>query len=195
MLELKNVRSMRSMIIALALAMATVLGGSAMPSGAALAQSSGKDVPLVIGTLDWQAIQTQSKAGKSLMSTLQQRGKAINQDIAKKEQAIRAKREQLEQQRSALQPADYEAKRKALEKEFDGLRKEANTKRKDLEKARNAGFEQILKALDGVIRDVADKRGLTLILHRSAVVLGADAWDITEEVKKALDAKLPAVKI
>lgn len=195
MLELKNVRSMRSLIIALALAMATVLGGSAIPSGAALAQSTGKDVPLVIGTLDWQEIQTQSKAGKSLMSTLQQRGKTINQDIAKKEQAIRAKREQLEQQRSALQPADYEAKRKALEKEFDGLRKEANTKRKELEKARNAGFEQILKTLDGVIRDVADKRGLTLILHRSAVVLGADAWDITDEVKKALDAKLPAVKI
>lgn len=188
-------RSMKNCIIAVAVAVAALIGGWSIPLHSAVAQESAKDVPVVIGTLDWQEIQTQSKAGKSLMSTLQQRGKAINQDIAKKEQAIRAKREQLEQQRSALQPADYEAKRKALEKEFDGLRKEANTKRKDLEKARNAGFEQILKALDGVIRDVADKRGLTLILHRSAVVLGADAWDITDEVKKALDAKLPAVKI
>ena len=48
------------------------------------------------------------------------------------------------------------------------------------------GDEQIRKALDGVIRDVADKRSLTLIINRSAVLLGADAWDITTEVKKAL---------
>lgn len=188
-------RSMKNCIIAVAVAVAALIGGWSIPLHSAVAQESAKDVPVVIGTLDWQEIQTQSKAGKSLMQTLQQRAKAINADVSKKEQAIRAKRQQLEQQRASLQAADYEAKRAQIDKEFEALRKESNTKRKELEKARNAGFEQMLKALDGVIRDVADKRGLTIILHRSAVVLGPDAWDITSEVKKALDAKLPAVKI
>lgn len=186
---------MRTRFIALALVVVTTLAGTAIALYPAAAQTAAKDIPVVIGTLDWQEIQTQSKAGKSLVTTLQQRAKSINADVSKKEQAIRAKRQQLEQQRASLQPADYEAKLSALEKEFAALRQDATSKRKDLEKARNAGFEQILKVLDGVIRDVADKRGLTLILHRSAVVLGADAWDITEEVKKALDAKLPSVKI
>jgi Skp family chaperone for outer membrane proteins len=195
MLEFNNVRSMRSWIIAFAVVIATAAGGSAIPAGAALAQASGKDIPIVVGTLDVPTLLTQSKAGKSLAATLQQKGKAINADISKKEQGLRTKRQQLEQQRSALQPADYEAQLALLEKEFNALRKEATTKRKDIEKAQNAGLEQIRKALDGVIREVADKRGLTLIINRSAVVLGADDWDITNEVKKALDAKLPAVKL
>lgn len=189
-------RSMKHCIIAFAVAIATVTGGLTVPLYSASAQeTAAKDIPVVIGTMDWQEIQTQSKAGKSLMATLQQRAKTINADVNKKEQAIRAKMQQLEQQRASLQPADYELKRGQINKEFDALRKDSNAKRKELEKARNSGFEQILKVLDGVIRDVADKHGLTLILHRSAVVLGPDAWDITNEVKKALDAKLPAVKI
>jgi len=189
------VRSMRTRIIALAVAVATAAAGSAIALQSAAAQTAAKDIPIVVGTLDVPELLTQSKAGKSLATTLQQRSKTINADIGKKEQNLRAKRQQLEQQRSSLQPADYEAQLATLEKEFAALRKEATGKRKEIEKAQNSGLEQIRKALDGVIRDVADKRGLTLIINRSAVVLGADDWDITNEVKKALDAKLPAVKI
>lgn len=188
-------RSMKFLIIALGVAISATLGGATLLPTAATAQEAAKDVPLVVGTLDWQDIQLKSKAGKSLTSTLQSRSKAFDQDISKKEDAIRAERTALEKQKTKLEPADYETKRKAIDKKFETLRKDAAAKRKELQKARDAGYSQMLKALDGVIREIADKRGLTLILHRSAVVLGPDAWDITEEVKKALDAKLPSVKI
>ena len=82
-----------------------------------------------------------------------------------------------------------------LQAEFNAFRKDAKEKRKEIDKARRAGLDQIRKTLDGVIRAVADKRGMTLIIDRSAIVLGAPDWDITEDVMKALDAKLPAVKI
>jgi outer membrane protein len=196
MLEFHNVRSMRYWIVVLAVAIAAAAGGTSIPANPALAQAAtGKDIPIVVGTLDVPVLLTESKAGKSLAATLQQKGKAINADISKKEQGLRAKRQQLEQQRSSMQAKDYEAQLAQLEKDFNALRKDATTKRKEIEKAQNAGLEQIRKALDGVIREVADKRGLTLIINRSAVVLGADDWDITNEVKKALDAKLPAVKL
>ena len=107
----------------------------------------------------------------------------------------RAKRQQLEQQRSSLQAADYQAKLADLEKQFDTLRKNASAKRKELELARNKGLEQISKTLDGVIRDIAQKRGLTLVINKSLVVLAAENWDITAEVQKGLDAKLPKVNI
>ena len=188
-------RSMKILIIALGVAISATLGGATMLTKAATAQESAKDVPLVVGTLDWQEISQKSKAGKSLSATLQSRSKAFDQEIGKKEDAIRAERTALEKQKSKLEPADYDAKRKAIDKKFESLRKDAAAKRKELQKARDNGYQQMLKALDVVIRDIADKRGLTLILHRSAVVLGPDAWDITEEVKKALDAKLPSVKI
>jgi outer membrane protein len=193
-LEPDNVRSMRTWIIALALAIAAA-GGIAIPVHPAIAQAAQQNVPLVVGTLDLQTILKQSKAGQSLEAALIAKSKAINADIGQTEQGLRAKRQQLEQQRSSLQPADYQAKLADLEKQFDTLRKNASTKRKELELARNKGLEQISKTLDGVIRDIAQKRGLTLVINKSLVVLAAENWDITAEVQKGLDAKLPKVSI
>lgn len=187
-------RSMRTWIIALAVAIAAAVGGIAIPVYPSAAQSA-QNVPLVVGTLDLQTILKQSKAGQSLEAALIAKSKAINADIGQTEQGLRAKRQQLEQQRSSLQPADYQAKLADLEKQFDTLRKNASAKRKELELARNKGLEQISKTLDGVIRDIAQKRGLTLVINKSLVVLAAENWDITAEVQKGLDAKLPKVNI
>ena len=173
-------RSMRTWIIALAVAIAAAVGGIAIPVYPAAAQSA-QNVPLVVGTLDLQTILKQSKAGQSLEAALVAKSKAINADIGQTEQGLRAKRQQLEL-------AD-------LEKQFDTLRKNASAKRKELELARNKGLEQISKTLDGVIRDIAQKRGLTLVINKSLVVLAAENWDITAEVQKGLDAKLPKVNI
>lgn len=188
-------RTMRSWIIALAVAIAAAAGGTLVPVHAAVAQTAAKDIPVVVGTLDVQTILTKSKAGKSLEAALLAKSKAINTEIQKTEQGLRARRQQLEQQRSSLPPADYQAKLAQLEKEFDALRKNASAKRKELETARKSGLEQIFKALDVVIKDIAEKRGLTLVINRSLVVLAAEDWDITADVQKGLDAKLPKVTI
>lgn len=186
-------RSMRIWIIALVVAVATAAGGTAIPLHSAAAQA--QNPPLVVGMLDLQTILKKSKAGQSLEQALLAKSKAINAEIGKTEQGLRAKRQQLEQQRSSLPPADFQAKLSALQKEFDALRKNASAKRKDLEMARNKGLEQISKTLDVVIKDIAQKRGLTLVINKSLVVLAADDWDITAEVQKGLDAKLPKVSI
>lgn len=186
-------RSMRTWIIALAAAIATVAGGIAIPVHSAVAQA--QNVPLVVGTLDLQVILKQSKAGQSLEAALVAKSKTINADIGTKEQGLRASRQKLEQARSSLQPADYEAQRAALDKQFEALRTNASAKRRELEQARNKGLEQISKTLDIVIKDIAKQRGLTLIVNKSLVVLAAEDWDITAEVKKGLDAKLPKVNI
>lgn len=188
-------RSMRTWIIALTVAIMVVGGGSTISVHSAAAQTATQNVPLVVGTLDLQSILKQSKAGQSLEQALLAKSKAINAEIGKTEQGLRAKRQQLEQQRSSLPPADFQAQLSQLQKEFDALRQSASAKRKELEQARNKGLEQISKTLDSVIRDIAEKRGLTLVINKSLVVLAAENWDITAEVQKGLDAKLPKVSI
>jgi outer membrane protein len=188
------VRSMRTWIIALAVAIAATTGGIAIPVHSAAAQAA-QNAPLVVGIIDLQTILKQSKAGQSLEQALLTRSKSINAEIGKTEQGLRAKRQKLEQSRSSLAPADFQAQLSALQKGFDALRKNASAKRKELELARNKGLEQISKSLDVVVSDIAKKRGLTLIINRSLVVLAAEGWDITAEVQKGLDAKLPKVSI
>ncbi len=187
-------RSMRIWIIALIVAAATIGGGIAIPVHSAAAQAT-QNVPLVVGVVDRPTIFKKSKAGQSLEQALGDKRKAINAEISKTEQGLRAKRQQLEQQRSSLPPADYQAKVAQLDKEFEALRKSANAKLKDWEQSRKKGLDQILQTLEGVIRDIAQKRGMTLIVDRAMIVMAAEAWDITNEVVKGLDAKLPKVSI
>ena len=189
-------RSMRTWIIALAVAIATAAGGIAIPVHPAVAQATqSAPAPLVIGIIDLQTILKKSKAGQSLEQALLSKSKTINAEIGKTEQGLRAKRQKLEQSRSSLAPADFQAQLSALQKEFDALRKNASTKRKELELARNKGLQQISNSLDVVVSDIAKKRGLTLIINKSLIVMAAQEWDITAEVQKGLDAKLPKVSI
>jgi len=188
------VRSMRTWIIALAVAITATAGGTAIPVHSAVAQAA-QNAPLVVGIIDLQTILKKSKAGQSLEQALLAKSKTINAEIGKTEQGLRAKRQKLEQSRSSLAPAEFQAQLSALQKEFDALRKNASTKRKELEAARNKGLQQISNSLDAVVGDIAKKRGLTLIINKSLVVMAAQEWDITAEVQKGLDAKLPKVSI
>ena len=150
---------------------------------------------MVVGILDMQTIVKQSKAGKSLDAIKSAKSKAMNAEVSKTEQSLRAKRQQLDQARSSMSLADYEAKRAEMDKQFDALRKSVIAKRKELVQLHNSGIEQIFNVLDGVIRDIAAKRGLTIIINRSFVVMSEESWDITKEALKGLDAKLPKVNL
>jgi Skp family chaperone for outer membrane proteins len=196
---------MRIWIIALAFAIAAPAGLAISVHSAAAqtvqnapaAQSApaAQTVPVVVGILDMQTIMQQSKAGQSLEAIKSAKAKAMNADMAQTEQNLRTKRQQLDQARSSMTPADYEAKRTDLDKQFEAFRKTAIAKRKELAQLYNKGIEQIFKTLETVIDDVAKKRGLTLIINRSFVVMSVPSWDITKDVLKGLDAKLAKVTL
>ena len=50
-------------------------------------------------------------------------------------------------------------------------------------------------ALIAVIRQVAQSRGMNLVLHRAQVALNMNAFDISDEVTKELNIVLPAVTV
>jgi Skp family chaperone for outer membrane proteins len=155
-------------------------------------------IPVVVGVLDTQAILNTSSAGKSLNTQWNAAMKALNDDMQKKEDALRAQVQQLETARGANPPisqADYVAKRKAIEQQ-DQQYQQAFTKNKQawdgrLDKARDS----IATAARKAMQDVAKQRGLTLILDRAAVPYSPQPWNITDEVLARLNKALPSVKL
>ncbi len=155
-------------------------------------------IPVVVGVLDTQAILNVSSAGKSLNTQWNAALKALNDDMAKKEDGLRAQAQQLEQARNAnppIAPADYANKRKALEQQ-DVQFQQAFAKNKAgwdarLDKAR----ESIAIAARKAMQDVAKQRGLTLILDRAAVPYSPQPWNITDDVMTRLNKALPTVKL
>jgi len=155
-------------------------------------------IPVIVGVLDTQAILNVSSAGKALNTQWTAAIKALTDDMAKKEDALRVQAQQLETARSGnppMTPADYAAKRKALEQQ-DVQYQQAFAKNKQtwdtrLDKAR----ESIATAARKAMQDVAKQRGLTLILDRAAVPYSPQPWNITDEVMARLNKALPSVKL
>ena len=153
-------------------------------------------IPVIVGVLDTQAILNTSSAGKALNTQWNAAMKALNDDMKKKEDGLRAQAQQLEAARGNNPPsADYLAKRKALEQQ-DVQYQQAFAKNKQawdgrLDKARDS----IATAARKAMQDVAKQRGLTLVLDRAAVPYSPQPWNITDEVLARLNKALPSVKL
>jgi Skp family chaperone for outer membrane proteins len=178
-----------------ALAQTTAPAAPAAPAGGAI---QANQIPIVVGVLDTQAILNVSSAGKSLNTQWNAAMKALNDDMAKKEDGLRAQAQQLEAARAGnppITPADYAAKRKVIEQQ-DIQFQQAFAKNKQAWDARlNKARDSIANAARKAMQDVAKQRGLTLILDRSAVPYSPSPWNITDEVMARLNKALPSVKL
>ena len=64
-----------------------------------------------------------------------------------------------------------------------------------IQEAAQYSLAQIERTLIAVIRQVAEARGMNLVLHRAQVALNVNQFDITEQVTDQLNKILPSVVI
>ena len=64
-----------------------------------------------------------------------------------------------------------------------------------IQEAAQVALGQIERTLIGIIRQVAESRGMNLVLHRSQVALNVQEFDITDAVAAQLNRALPTVQI
>jgi Skp family chaperone for outer membrane proteins len=155
-------------------------------------------IPVVVGVLDTQAILNTSAAGKALNTQWNAAMKALNDDMAKKDDGLRAQVQQLETARGGNPPisqADYLAKRKALEQQAAQFQQAFAKNRQAWDARLNKARDSIATAARKAMQDIAKQRGLTLILDRAAVPYSPSPWNITDEVLTRLNKALPSVKL
>ena len=192
-----TLRSLRLFAVSGVLALGAIACDSGLNLAAAqtAAPQPAGQYPLVVGVLDGDAVLNGSNAGKSLRQQYDQKVKALQADVAKQEDALRTQLQNLQSQRSSLQPQDFEAKQIAIRQQADKLRQDAIAKRKAIntsaEKARGALIQSAQKSL----QEVAQQKGLTLVIDKSATHLSAPGWDITNEVLQRLNKAMPTIKM
>jgi outer membrane protein len=175
-------------------ALGVLLVGSSIHPAPAFGQASELPQPIV-GVVDWDLVMNESKAGKSARGQLEKQAAAFKEEYKKQRKAFDASEAKLQAQQKSL--SDAELKQKVDELNAQGAKIEKALSQQD--KALDANYkkarEQIGTALTGVVSDIAKKRGLTLVLKKSDVVVFAQEYDITDDAMKQLDAKLPSIKL
>lgn len=168
---------------------------SALP-GLALAQAGGKVPPAIIAVIDSQRVNREAAALKNARQQLEQFRFNFQSEIAKEEEKLRAEEQEIARQRSVLSPEAFEQRRQAFQAKVVELQKRIQERSQSLEKMLNGVREQVTVQVIEILKGLATERGFNMVLDRAQVqIFIGESIDITPEVLKRLDQRLPTVKV
>ena len=169
-----------------ALALATLLCATTP----ALAQTAA-----TIAVVNVQQIMREATAAKSVREQLESKQKAFQADITKKEEALQKEDQELAKQQSVLSKEAFAEKAKAFRTKATEVQKEVQSKKALLDNAFERALNDIQKAVNQVIADLAKEKGFTLAVPTSQVLYADTKMDISNDVLERLNKKLPKLDV
>jgi Skp family chaperone for outer membrane proteins len=149
----------------------------------------------VIGVLGVPEVMRASYAAQAVDKVIGDRREKLNQDAQKEQAAWRDLQQQLANQGSTMSPEQRRTKERELQDRITAAQKQFRDRNRIIQEAAQYSVGQIERTLVAVIRQVADSRGMNLVLHRAQVALNVNEFDITEQVATQLNKILPNVII
>ena len=119
----------------------------------------------------------------------------MQKKVQEREKALKAENLSLQEQRAILSPEAFRQRRLDFQAKVAALETDVRRFRKRIDAAGRAAMGQVKKNFSSVAADLAAERKFQLILPRAAAIYVDPAFDITDEVLKRLNKKLPTVKV
>jgi Skp family chaperone for outer membrane proteins len=177
----------RHLGLAAAMALAVLVAGAAAPAQTV--------APPVIIIVDVQQILRDSLVARNIQSQMSQRTERYTKEVTQQEDELRHVQDQLEKQRNVLAPEAFNAKMRDFQQRYDALDHGVQVTRQALQQAYNDAMTKVENTALQIIADIAAERKANLVLTKAAVLFEAPGLDITQEVIRRLDVKLPLVTL
>jgi Skp family chaperone for outer membrane proteins len=149
----------------------------------------------VIGVMGVPEVMRASTAAQLVDRVIGERREKLNQDAQTEQAAWRDLQQQLSAQRSTMSPEQIRTKERELQERITNAQKQFRERNRIIQEAAQYGVGQIERMLVAVIRQVAESRGMNLVLHRAQVALNVNEFDITDQVAQQLNKIMPTVTI
>ncbi len=149
----------------------------------------------VIGVMGVPDVMRASSAAQAIEKTIGQRRETLNQDAQKEQAAWREMQQALQADRAKLSPDQVRTRERALQERITNAQRQFRDRGRIIQEAAQYALAQIERTLIAVIRQVADSRGMNLVLHRAQVALNVNEFDITDQVTAQLNKIVPTVII
>lgn len=155
-----------------------------------------QDIPSPsIGVVDVQKVLRDSKASKSIRPTIDRMRKEFQEQVSAQEQQLRQSEQELSRQRTILAPDAFAQKRRTFSEQAREAQASVQKRRRDLDRAFNVTKNEILKNLIVVAQKVATEKKLNILIEKQFVFISARKLDVTDEIIKRLDERLPKVAV
>jgi Skp family chaperone for outer membrane proteins len=149
----------------------------------------------VIGVMGVPEVMRASSAAQQVEKIIGERREKLNVD-AQKEQAVwRDMQQALVNDRGKLSAEQARARERELQERITNSQRTFRERGRIIQEAAQYALGQIERTLISVIRQVAESRGMNLVLHRQQVALNVNEFDITDQVAEQMNKILPTVII
>jgi Skp family chaperone for outer membrane proteins len=164
------------------------LAVAVMAAGQAQAQ-------MKMAVVDVQAAMAQSKAGQSIQKQVVTERKALEAEMKKIEKTLLDEQKILTDGREKMAQEEYTKKQLALNAKATESSRDLQARDAKIKMSASATMNELAKTLAEVADSVAKEGKYDLLLTRQAVVAAPGSQDITVDVIKALDKKVPDMKL
>jgi Skp family chaperone for outer membrane proteins len=151
--------------------------------------------PPVVGVLGVPDVMHMSNAAQAVQSVIGARKEKLQAEVTRTQQVWQDMKASLQADAPKLSREQAVARERALIDRVNADRRRLQDKNRIIQEAGQVALGQIERTLIGIIRQVAESRGMNLVLHRSQVALNVQEFDITEAVALQLNKALPTVQI
>lgn len=158
-----------------------------------LAGSANADTAVAVVNIP--KIMHDSKAATSLRSQLQAKQKSFQNDLDAKEKALLAEDQALVREKNTADKAVFDKKVKEFREKAATEQRAVQGKKAALDKSFAGALEEIQKNVIEIVKQMAGEKKLNLVLSSSQALYSDSTLDITEEVLKRLDARLPTIAV
>jgi Skp family chaperone for outer membrane proteins len=149
----------------------------------------------VVGVMGVPEVMRGSTAAQQVEKVIGERREKLNQDAQKEQNTWREMQQALGNDRAKLAPDQIRARERELQDRITTAQRKFRERNQIIQQAAQVGLGQIERTLISVIREVAESRGMNLVLHRAQVALNINEFDITDQVTAQLNKILPTVLI
>jgi outer membrane protein len=151
--------------------------------------------PPVIAVVDVQAVMQTGEAPKGIRTQVQKAQATFQQTLQTKKDELKKLDQDLQQQKSVLAADAYQKRQHEFEQKVSDAQRDVQERRGKLETAFNSAMQQVETAIVQIVEQIAKESGATLVLTKQAAIYAQPDLDITQEVVRRLNARLPSVAV
>ena len=149
----------------------------------------------VIAIVDVQRILQESLAAQSVQKQLEAQRAKFQNEIEGEENGLRSAEQDLAKQRSELAAQAYADREQQLRQRFSSVENHVQERRKVLDQSFTDSMNTVRGALLDVVDHTAHEHGANIVIVKQQALWTDQPLDITDEVLKRLDQKLPKVDV
>jgi Skp family chaperone for outer membrane proteins len=167
----------------------------ALPSTMKLLAGGAVPPMAFVGVLGVPDVMRMSSAAQAVDKVIGERKRELQAQVQQASTELHNEENALHAEAAKLTQPQIQQKVRALQARASADRHELQERQRIIQEAAQVALGQIERTLIGIIRQVAESRGMNLVLHRSQVALNVQEFDITDAVAAQLNRALPTVQI